>query len=116
MSDTTLTALSTLAWIFGTTALFALLARWSDGGSWGIAAGVTRGLIGWTGRNGSTAGQWSRADDVPPIESPQLDRLWGTRPKPSPGDAAAAWPATEVAGADAQPIAEVVDLGTHRLV
>ena len=51
MTDTHLTALSTIAWIVGTVRAFILLAHWSAGGSWGISSAIARGLIGGTGRN-----------------------------------------------------------------
>lgn len=109
MTDTDLTALSTLAWLVGTVALFVLLAHWSAGGSWGISAAITRGLIGWAGRNPGFAGEWTE-DELGPIRSHRADLPWG-------GGSASAPPAPGLPAnppAD-YPIAELEDLGTRRL-
>lgn len=110
MSDTDLTALSTLAWLIGTVTLFALLAHWSAGASWGISAAITRGLIGWAGRNPGFAGEWTD-DELGPIRSPRLDRLWGAGSASAPPapNLPADQPIAEL------PIAELEDLGTRRL-
>ena len=103
MTDAQLTALSTIAWIIGTTPTFVLLAHWSAGGSWGISTAIARGVIGWTGRNGIIAGEWP-GDDVPPMANPELDLLWaGEKP---------VLPVAEPPGAA---VAELVDLGSRRL-
>ena len=115
MTDTQLTTLATLAWLVGTVTLFILLAHWSAGGSWGISAAVARGIIGWAGRNGSFAGEWSSTDELPPLQPPQVARLWGT-------EAGVAATIDERAPAQPlgnhpprQPTAELEDLGTRRL-
>ena len=108
--------LSTIAWLVGTTVLFALLARWSDGGSWGITTAVTRGLVGWTGRNGAIAGDWPTADEwpsagqEPAIDAPGPDPLSRARSNP----ASTATPALG-AGSNSPPIAELEDLGVQHL-
>jgi hypothetical protein len=96
MTDAQLTEISTIAWVAGTSTLFILLAHWSDGGSWGIANAVARGLIGWTGRNGAIAGAWPSAVELPPIDESRSSRLAGTDP-------------------DSMAFAELVDLGSRRL-
>ena len=103
MTDAQLTALSTIAWIIGTTATFVLLAHWSAGGSWGISTAIARGVIGWTGRNGIIAGEWP-GDDVPPMANPELGLLWAGEKSVSP-----------VAEPPAAAVAELVDLGSRRL-
>lgn len=109
MTDTDLTTLSTLAWLVGTVALFVLLAHWSAGGSWGISAAITRALIGWAGRNPGFAGEWTD-DELGPIRSPRLDRLWGGSSPSAP--LAPHPPADQPAD---YPIAELEDLGSRRL-
>ena len=108
MTDTQLTALSTIAWVIGTATVFVLIAHWSAGGSWGISSAIARGLIGWAGRNGSFAGDWSRETDLPPLEPPALDRLWSGEGDPSD----VRMTATAVADL---PIAEVEELPTRRI-
>lgn len=105
MTDQQLTTLSTIAWIIGTTTVFILLAHWSAGGSWGISNAIARGIIGWTGRSGSLAGEWPSDDDLGPIRPPSLDRLWaGEQPPPAP------YPSPSEL-----PLAEIEDLGSRRL-
>jgi len=106
MTDTQLTALSTIAWVIGTATVFVLIAHWSAGGSWGISAAIARGLIGWAGRNGSFAGDWSRETDLPPLEPPALDRLWSGE-----GDI----PSIENGPQVPQVFAEIEDLGERRI-
>jgi hypothetical protein len=100
VTDAQLTTLATLAWLVGTVTLFILLAHWSAGGSWGISAAVARGIIGWAGRNGSFAGEWSSTDELPPIQLPERS--------PTPSRAVRA-PFRDEA------TAELEDLGTRRL-
>ena len=107
MTDAQLTALSTIAWIVGTTTTFVLLAHWSAGGSWGISSAIARGLIGWTGRNGAIAGEWPSDDDLGPIRPPRLDRLWAGEPPTASGPGLG--PPVD------QPIAEIEDLGSRLL-
>ena len=103
MNDTQLTTLSAFAWIVATVFVFNLLARWSSGGTWGISTAIAQGLIGWTGRNGIIAGEWSGDDELPPIALPPADRpnLSARRSK-------------ELAF-DPHPRAEIEDLGSRRL-
>lgn len=117
MTDSQLTALSTIAWIVGTASVFIFLARWSDGGSWGIAAAVARGLVGWAGRNEAIAGEPPSADELPAIDASRLDRLWVARSRPGSGDAATGVDSAAAmdASPDSQPIAEIEDLGTRRI-
>ena len=116
MSGDQAATLSTIAWLVGTTVLFALLARWSDGGSWGITTAVTRGLIGWSRRSGAIAGEWPStaewpsAGQLPAIEAPAPDPLPGARSNP----ASIAKPALGP-GSDSPPIAELEDLSVHHL-
>jgi hypothetical protein len=105
MTDTQLTAISTIAWVIGTTTTFILLAHWSAGGSWGISSAIARGLTGWAGRNGSFAGEWSRETDLPPLESPAIDRLWAGEDDVPPIENAH----------QPQAFAEIEDLGERRI-
>jgi hypothetical protein len=111
-----LATLSTIAWLVGTTVLFALLARWSDGGSWGITTAVTRGLIGWSGRKGSIAGEWPSGDEWPsPGRLPTSDAPASDRPSGAHANPAATNGAAGSESLDSAPIAELVDLGARRL-
>ena len=91
MNEAQLTTFSTLISILGPTTLLFLLVRWSGGGSWGISTAIARGLIGWTGRNGTIAGEW-------PAEAgaPSLDALPDVP-------------------AHSEPTAELEDLGSRRI-
>ena len=111
MTDTQLSTLSTFAWLVGAVTLFILLARRSTGSSWGISTAVARGLIGWTGRNGIIAGEWSSDGELPPIDARRLDDLGGAQPDPDSSGG------TRVMGANPEspPIAELVDLGARPL-
>lgn len=110
MTDLQLTALGTVAWLIGTAMLFILLARWSAGGTWGIANAVVRGLTGWVGGEASAGARSPSGGELRPMQTPRLDRLWGSHL----GQAAAAamTPAAEIA--DPAPMAEVKGLGGRR--
>ena len=98
MTDSDLTALSTLLWTIATGALFILLAQWSDGSSWGITAGIARGLRTWSGREAADGRGRSSALQLPTIDP---------EPRPIGGVAAARLPP------EAPPDAELIDLGEH---
>ena len=102
MTDAQLTALSTLAWLIGTTTLFILLAHWSAGGTWGISSAIARGLTGWSGREAE--GPRPSAAEVRPMQTPEMARLWGAVPEAGP----------QTAESD-QVQSELVDLGVRRL-
>ena len=107
MTDSDLTALSTLLWTIATVSLFILLAEWSSGTSWGITTGLVRGVRGWSGREATVVR--SAADEaVAPITAP---------PRPIGGVAAARLPEAarrpEAAIADDQAQAELVELGAR---
>lgn len=108
MTDAQLTTLSTILWLVGTCTLFVLLAHWSAGGSWGISSAIARGLTGWTGR---TTGGARPASDLPAMESPRLDRLWGADPR----GLEVASPALADSSTAPSPVAELEDLGARRL-
>jgi hypothetical protein len=99
VTDTQLTTLSTFAWLVLAVWLFILLARRSTGSSWGISTAIARGLIGWTGRNGIIAGEWSGDGELPPMALPHAD---GPIPSKEPV-------------VEADPCAEIEDLGSRRL-
>ena len=98
MTDSDLTALSTLLWTIATGALFILLAQWSDGSSWGITAGIVRGLRTWSGRD---------PHGRPAARSDSSFSALDPGPRPIGGVAAARLPA------EAKPDAELIDLGEH---
>lgn len=103
MTDAQLTALSTFSWLIGTAVMFILLAHWSAGGTWAISSAITRGLTGWTGRTGNLTGSSPNDDELGPIRSPRIDRLWAGEEAPAPP------PPSD------QPVAEIEDLATRRL-
>jgi hypothetical protein len=68
-----------------------------------ISTAIARGLIGWTGRNGIIAGEWSSDGDLPRMALPDADG-------PPPSARRSKEPVVE-----ADPRAEIEDLGSRRL-
>ena len=103
MIDTQLATLSTFAWLVLAVFPFILLARRSAGSSWGISTAIARGLIGWTGRNGIIAGEWSSDAELAAMDARRLDG-------PIPPAHRSKGPVFE-----ASPRAEIEDLGSRHL-
>jgi hypothetical protein len=69
-----------------------------------------RGISGWSGRG---PGASRSASELPPLEAPQLDRLWGARAGLTNAAVTGAEDLRDAhTGADS--IAELEDLGTRR--
>ena len=113
MSSVQLATLSTGLWVVATVSLFIVLARWSEGDSWGLTASIVRGVRGWADRDRPVSTVSSPFVERPPsllVPGRPIGGVNAARLAAGPALADAA-----PRGVDRQPSVEVVDLGERRL-